>query len=673
MTLPPEKINQIKQIIHSRFSELDIQSKIRDIIADKLSESGEQQATHASSQELLIQELKKKGIVDSIINGLKIDSNNEEKNHFNSKQPKKTVIVKSNENKIQEFLVPLNQTNIDPNRRHLYLQIIAGKAFLEYINVDDALPGISQPYFTLYIHFRNQRFKSKQFSCVCEPRINEGFLIELHKEKHDKKIPQMADRETLLSICDHIHLVLIQTDSNGDSNLVSSHFLDWRSVISSNNNKQNVTVELMGTGSESKVPVGLLNICIQLLPMLDEPVREDILAAQMGLEHSKNTERERLFLLYAKQWWKEYLEIRDDHKNRLVKIFAQDENGTNRPVCSFIRPIKVSRLLDTPRQAARFVSLIGYNKLSSSIGVNEQVEQWLNMHTFLVRNCGDSENHAILLCSLLIGFGLDAYVCIGTKQKSQPHAWVVTISANYEDIVFWESLTGNRYIHKYINPDDPPLDKQMLIKHPYKTVGCVFNHKSFFANIQPTNNVDTCSFMLKEQNKWKALSEESLSTICSPSLVSSIPFSPNLTKNQLDDINASNDLERQLRALTVEHRKDFNLLTQWDDHLSYVLNQALASYESERVTGFSVGNEEFDQAIKLAIPDGHSFKAFPIQFIHRTARKIFLACLKSPICEEIISCRGDQVKLALRVRIFAYPESAIAVWVMFACRYKLVV
>ena len=57
--------------------------------------------------------------------------------------------------------------------------------------------------------------------------------------------------------------------------------------------------------------------------MLSEPVREDILAAQMGLEYSKNTERERLFLVYAKQWWKEYLEIREVHKNRTVKIFAQ--------------------------------------------------------------------------------------------------------------------------------------------------------------------------------------------------------------------------------------------------------------------------------------------------------------------------------------------------------------
>ena len=62
---------------------------------------------------------------------------------------------------------------------------------------------------------------------------------------------------------------------------------------------------------------------MQLVPTLDEPLREDLIGAQLGLEHSKNTERERLFLVYAKQWWKEYLEIRDDHKNRLVKIFAQ--------------------------------------------------------------------------------------------------------------------------------------------------------------------------------------------------------------------------------------------------------------------------------------------------------------------------------------------------------------
>jgi centrosomal protein CEP76 len=86
---------------------------------------------------------------------------------------------------------------------------------------------------------------------------------------------------------------------------------------------ESVSISFKIKGSESKVPAGILQTCIQLLPLLEEGVREDILNAQLGLEYSRNTERERLFLVYAKQWWKEYLEIRDDHKQRLVKIFAQ--------------------------------------------------------------------------------------------------------------------------------------------------------------------------------------------------------------------------------------------------------------------------------------------------------------------------------------------------------------
>ena len=67
----------------------------------------------------------------------------------------------------------------------------------------------------------------------------------------------------------------------------------------------------------------MINTCLQLIPPLNESVGDDILAAQLDLEHTKSTERERLFLIYAKQWWKEYLEIREEHRTRLVKIFGQ--------------------------------------------------------------------------------------------------------------------------------------------------------------------------------------------------------------------------------------------------------------------------------------------------------------------------------------------------------------
>ena len=43
---------------------------------------------------------------------------------------------------------------------------------------------------------------------------------------------------------------------------------------------------------------------------------------------------------------------------------------------------------------------------------------------------------------------------------------------------------------------------------------------------------------------------------------------------------------------------------------------------------------------------------------------------RAPVCEEIINCRGDHVRLAVRVKVYPYPESTCATWVMFACKYK---
>ena len=53
------------------------------------------------------------------------------------------------------------------------------------------------------------------------------------------------------------------------------------------------------------------------------------------------------------------------------------------------------------------------------------------------------EDHATLLCSLLLGFGLDAYVCVGTKSKGIAHTWVMTLGHNGV-VTFWEPLTAQR-------------------------------------------------------------------------------------------------------------------------------------------------------------------------------------------------------------------------------------
>ncbi len=62
------------------------------------------------------------------------------------------------------------------------------------------------------------------------------------------------------------------------------------------------------------------------------------------------------------------------------------------------------------------------------------------IHFVCVQDC---EDHAVLLCSLLLGFGLNAFVCVGTKAKGAAHSWVMTLAPDGL-VTFWESLTGHR-------------------------------------------------------------------------------------------------------------------------------------------------------------------------------------------------------------------------------------
>ena len=56
-----------------------------------------------------------------------------------------------------------------------------------------------------------------------------------------------------------------------------------------------------------------------------------------------------LFLSYARQWWRDFLSIRPSHSSRLVKVFARSHSALALPVSSFVRPIALNRLIDTPR------------------------------------------------------------------------------------------------------------------------------------------------------------------------------------------------------------------------------------------------------------------------------------------------------------------------------------
>lgn len=59
----------------------------------------------------------------------------------------------------------------------------------------------------------------------------------------------------------------------------------------------------------------------------------------------------------------------------------------------------------------RFVSLLPFQP-RASVG-EQRALTWNSPHAFLATGTGDVSDHALLLCSLLLGFGLDAFVCCG--------------------------------------------------------------------------------------------------------------------------------------------------------------------------------------------------------------------------------------------------------------------
>ena len=79
-----------------------------------------------------------------------------------------------------------------------------------------------------------------------------------------------------------------------------------------------------------------------------------------------------------------------------------------------------------------------------------------------------------MLCNLLLGFGMDAYVVVGTNSEGS-HAWVLTrqqSGASKPKVYFWESLTGLK-----LDSEDPRVHRF------YRTIGCIFNNQTFMGNI----------------------------------------------------------------------------------------------------------------------------------------------------------------------------------------------
>lgn len=153
-------------------------------------------------------------------------------------------------------------------------------------------------------------------------------------------------------------------------------------------NQVEINAEILPINLQQRGSLGVLTFNLDIAPALSqtELLNEDSVNKQISLETRFEQESIQKFLDYANDWWADYKSIKPQFKERLVKIFAETDDreaSIYKPVVTLIQPMMADRLLDSPLHAARFVSLIPFERMEAPGA--EKVEVWHSMQAFLAR------------------------------------------------------------------------------------------------------------------------------------------------------------------------------------------------------------------------------------------------------------------------------------------------
>lgn len=410
----------------------------------------------------------------------------------------------------------------------------------------------------------------------------------------------------------------------------------------------------------------------------------------------------------ARSFWARARKDYPQLEGRDIKLFAEDEVGQHRLVCSFVAPLIPPRDIESPKFAARFVSLIPFKRETSLTGGRMSI--WHSSLAILSSLQGDVEDHALLLCNLLLGFGMDAWVAMGSIASSstapssssstsskqlhkRPHVWVLTLDTIGDGkVLFWESLTGQVYeieIDKkkkgrFIVLDDSATQDGRH-KHPFIEIHALFRHDVYLLNVQKlpllSHNIEDginpgshgASFNLRDTTHWLPFPVHDHAFLRHPGCDLRLQCT-SIDQNKIWQLEA--DMESSVKVALTSWRTESGLQTHFSERLSIVLQSALLSYEMDRSLGISVGNADFQAAVKRNVRAGESFKAYPTCFSHCIVPIILASLRQAPSSREIVLARsGPSSKLntdrpatihAVRVKIKAYSQGTLACWIMIA-------
>ncbi|DAZ98439.1 TPA: hypothetical protein N0F65_001140 [Lagenidium giganteum] len=601
---------------------------------------------------------------------------------------------------------------------HLYLRLAGGRAFVDQLLHDDdndieeqddpelvgnAQIGQTRMFLRLVVSFQRQRLVSKDVRCVVDPPFDEHFRLKVTPQQQRTNrtragtpydVDVVSPWEALCLIDEPVHLTLLQVTKrvvghdrvtmapkweDTSKELLATHRLDWRRVLCSTLQLVHLPVQLQ---SSLKVPIGTLDFRADLLQFKRTASVARDATAWLHKDTLRTNTRHHAFYKYAKQWWEEYqaessayeqTQRRDNgdgnngdvgrlqRRQRLVKLFAEDEEGRFRMVSKFLTGLRVPAALHSPSEAARFVSLLPFKR---SVCIVDANDAWRSISTFLALGQGEARDHAPHFCSAVALTPLCASAPLrpavtNDHEFSDVPTPLTVLLATSGEMLFWEPLTGER-----TRVREP---KGARPRYAYSTIDCIFNANQLYANLQPREwQIADCSLMLDDSSAWKCMDQR---------VIEDLPVAQPPVTLLPPDIACTREKEQQwtkfLKQSVTAYRRVQGLHTRWSDELSFYLLPALQAYELERLYAIAqVENEFFQQSIKRFVPDGHTFRGYPTVFVHETLPEALEKLEEDATAQDILDAHGRSAHFALATRCFAYPEGLVVTWVLLAVSYQ---
>ena len=547
------------------------------------------------------------------------------------------------EDDVDEVLEILND-NYEINKKETsgegYLRVVLGKC--------KSMFGISGTV-RFYLEMNNHRYLSDNFQIEMIDKTSEGevSLNLTHLFKLSK-----TETETLLQQKQLLELYLF-VNSNGLILPIGHCNIPWRSSLIGNT----PSLELSLSSYRSSIPVCLIDVQLEYVPAAGKLLTTEAkLSEQLSLEREGERQRSLTVINYTKKW------IGNLSPDRHI-ITTVEVVGSCDIICvtNFIQPIEsAAKLLNTPMHAARFISLLGDSRLSHSSNCepSPNMEVWHPPGSLLAAGSALPAEKATLLCSLLLGFKLDAYVGTGVDMLGAKVFVVLIKEGDTDGVSVWHPETGKKF---------PWKDKSVL--NHIKEIHSVFNDNNLFVNLQSICNIHDVCYRFNENHLWKSFDP----TVAKSGMQGRI-FFPNLRPpSGNNETKLSQGIEQSLVLKCTEYRDGLALggTVTCKGQIADAMSQSLWLCELQAITLKELDPHKlFESSCMAAVPSKCTLRAIPINHNHSQPDCIFSSIISSPDIRSLLETSNSNTCITIKSKVTIYPEDVTSTWTIVAVFYN---